>query len=94
MKNKPNRFKHMNKDNMIKVTISNSDHQFILEETYTEPDIFGVGIVNGDKITFQLSEIDIEYIQGFIAAKANTCDEPKKEKKLDSLLEQLDKLLE
>ena len=77
----------------VRIIISHSDHQFILKETYVESQAFGLGIVDGKNIKFDLTEDDIEYIHGYIAAAANHSDSIKTQKRLDGILVYFQKIL-
>ncbi|MEI6424892.1 MAG: hypothetical protein WCP55_21940 [Lentisphaerota bacterium] len=55
----------------LPIVLKKDVHEYILKETLIEPEAFGNGKLDGNKITFQLSLDDIEYIQGFVAAEAN-----------------------
>jgi hypothetical protein len=74
----------------ISVTITKSDHQYILDKTLVEAEAFGLGRVKGDGITFKLSCEEIEYIQDYIAAEANYSKSKRVEKKLDRLFDLLE----
>jgi len=67
----------------LSVTLNKSDHDFILQNTLIEPEAFGYGVLRENKITFQLSLSDIEYIQEFIAAEANHSENKKVVKSLE-----------
>ena len=69
----------------LSVTISRSDHEYILKQTLVEAEAFGLGRVKGDMITFTLSSEEIEYIQDYIAAEANHIKSKRVEKELDRL---------
>ena len=72
-------------DQKVPVILDKNDHDFILENTLIEPEAFGYGVIKGDKIFFQLSLSDIEYIQGYIAAEANHGESEKVVKRLELL---------
>jgi len=74
----------------LSVTISRSDHEYILKQTLVEPEAFGLGRVKGDKITFTLSAEEVEYIQDYIAAEANHTKSKRVEKELDRLFNLLE----
>ncbi len=69
----------------VPVTLTRSEHQYILKNTLVEPEAFGLGIISGDKIRFYLSSEEIEYILDYLAAEANHTKSKKVEKELDRL---------
>ncbi len=73
----------------LSVTISRSDHKYILDHTLVEEEAFGLGRVQGDEITFKLSVEEIEYIQDYLAAEANHTKSKKVEQELDRLFDLL-----
>ncbi len=76
------------------VSLDKDDYEYLLENTSVDPKEFGLGKVNGNKITFQLSLSDIESIQGFIAAEANHAENRKIESELDRLFDIFQKYLD
>lgn len=86
--------KHRSENAKISVTVSQSDHKYILDHTLIEEDAFGLGRVKGDKITFNLSSEEIEYILDSIASEANHAKSKKVEKELDRLFDLLESYVE
>jgi len=74
----------------ISVTITKSDHQYILDKTLVEAEAFGLGKVKGNEITFNFSPEEIEYIQDYIAAEANHSKSKRVERELDRLFDLLE----
>ena len=74
----------------IPVTVTKSDHKYILDKTLVEAEAFGLGRVKGDIITFNLSAEEIEYILDYIAAEANHTKSKRVEKELNRLFDLLE----
>ena len=70
--------------------MTKSDRKYILDKTLVEAEAFGLGRVKGDKITFNLSAEEIEYILDYIAAEANHTKSKRVEKELDRLFDLLE----
>jgi hypothetical protein len=76
----------------VKLTIRQRD--LIRDETYCDPDFAAVAVADGRGIRVNLSLDEIEEIQGYVAAHANHCEDPKLRKELDALFGKLQKFLD
>lgn len=76
----------------VKLTIRQRD--LIRNETYFDADFAAVAVADGKGIRINLSLDEIEEIQGYVAAHANHCEDPKLQKELDALFDKLQKFLD
>ena len=81
-------------DTNLAVKLSPKERDLIREHTFYDPKFGQLAAVEGKLIRFDLTLYDIEEIQGYVAAEANHCDNPKLVKELDNLFGKLQVLLD
>ena len=78
----------------LPVYFTPEEHELILENAFVEPEAFGLGVSEGERLRFDLSLDDIEYIQGYVAAAANHSKNKKIEKRLRMIFSYLQSFLD
>lgn len=76
----------------VKLTLRERD--LIRDHTFFDRDLDGLCVPDGGGLRLDLSLDDIEYLQGFVAAEANHCEDPKLERQLDALCAKLQTFLD
>ncbi len=65
----------------------------IREHTFADPD-FGFGVLEGSRLRFDMSLDDIEELQGYVAAASNHTDTKQLQRRLDKIIQKLDRFLD
>ena len=76
-------------ENKLPINFTIKERDLIREHTFYDPNFGKLCALEGKSIRVDLSLDEIEDIQGFVAAEANHCDDPKLVKQLDKLFEKL-----
>jgi hypothetical protein len=71
----------------VKLTLRERD--LIRDETFCDPDLVRLAVVEGKGVRVNLSLDDIEEMQGYVAAEANHTKNKKLQKELDRLFDKL-----
>ena len=71
----------------IPVRLSMLQRDLIRNHTFYPGDHLKLALMDGKGVRLELTLGDIEDIQGYVAAEANHCEDPKLRKRLDALFE-------
>ena len=78
----------------LPVRLSLRERDLIREETFFDPHFAKQIEPDGKGISLELTLDDIEEIQGYVAAEANHCEDPKLQKELDHLFDKFQRFLD
>lgn len=78
----------------VPVRLSIRQRDLIRDHTFYDPDFANIALVDGKGIRLNLTLDDIEEIQGYIAAAANHCEDPKLQKQLYALFDKFQGFLD
>lgn len=78
----------------IPVLLTPADRDLIRDETFYDPDFAKMAECRGNKLVVPLPLVDIEDLQGYVAAAANHCPQRKLQSRLDKLFDKLQRYLD
>jgi hypothetical protein len=78
----------------LPVHLSIGQRDLIRDHTFYPGDVLTLALADGKGIRLDLTLDDIEEIQGYVAAEANHCENPKLQKQLDALFEKFQGFLD
>ena len=78
----------------LPIRFSLAQRDLIQEHTFYDPNFGKTAVTNKSGIRVQMSLIDIEELHGYIAASANHCDDARLQRKLDTILRKLERVLD